>query len=224
MLILYLIKRMKGRSFRSNEFLNLKKLVAKLRIVLFVLVVGNAFGHNEILVQSLTYNVVRNDAVIGTIQINQYTSGDSIVFKLDSKINAKYILRFNITGKEKSIYMKNVLVYSSVYRLVNNKVKANHNISYSEGQYKLISFDKVRPLNINAISQNLITMYFKEPKDLETIYCDNLGQMVNVKCLGAGKYRVDFEKGQYNVFHYQNGKCVKIEAHSTLFNVVLIPS
>lgn len=224
MLIVYLIKRMKGRSFLSKETLNFKKIMARLKIVLFFLIVGNVYGTNERLVKALNYNVVKNNIVIGTIEINQYTSGDSIIYKVESNIKAKYLLNFKISGSEKSIYKDDVLVYSSVYRTLNNKVKASHNISYNGGRYKLDAFGKVRFLSLKAIEQNLILLYFKEPKDITSIYCDNLSQMVHVKSLGNDKYRVDFEKGSYNIFHYQNGHCVKIEAYSSLFNVTLIPA
>ncbi|MEO6348657.1 MAG: DUF6134 family protein, partial [Aquaticitalea sp.] len=86
--------------------------MAKLKIVLFFLIVGNAYGNNETLMKALTYNVVKNNIVIGTIEINQYTSGDSIIYKVESNIKAKYLLNFNISGSEKSIYKDDVLVYS----------------------------------------------------------------------------------------------------------------
>lgn len=224
MLIVYLIKRMKGRSFLSNELLNFKKMMARFKIVLFFLIVGNAYSNNERLVKALTYNVVKNNIVIGTIEINQYSSGDSIIYKVESNIKAKYVVSFNISGSEKSIYKDDVLVYSSVYRTLNNKVKVNHKISYTQGRYILDSFDKESFLSLKAIEENLIRLYFKEPKDIDTIYSDNLNQMVKIKSLGSGKYRVDFEKGKYNIFYYQNGTCVKIEAYSSLYNVTLIPS
>lgn len=222
MLIVFVIKRMKRTSFLSDGILNLKKLLLKLKVVLLFLIVSSSYGGNDAPSKNVTYNVVKNNKVIGTIRINQYDAGDSIIYDLESNILAKFILEFNVTGKEKSIYKNGVLVYSSVYRVVNNKVKVNHNISYSAGQYQLKSSDEVTHLKMKEIEQNLIKLYFFEPKGIETVYCDNLNQMVAVKPLGSGKYRVDFSNSAYNIFHYVNGKCVRIDANSNLFNVTLI--
>jgi Domain of unknown function (DUF6134) len=224
LLIVFVIKRMKRDSFLSKSILNIKKLLLKFKVVLCFLIVTCTYGSNDKPAKYITYNVVKNNKVIGTIQIDQYAAGDSIVYNLESNIQAKLILEFNISGKEKSVYKDGILIYSSVYRRVNNKVKTNHNISYSDGQYQLNSFDKVTNLNLTAIEQNLVALYFKEPKDIDALYCDNLKQMIAVKPLGDGAYRVDFSSGTYNIFHYKNGKCVKIDANSKLFNVTLIPA
>ncbi len=196
----------------------------KLKIVLVFLIASNAFGINDKPVKSIAYNVVRNNTVIGTIEINKYVSGDSIIYKLESNIEDKCILKFKITGREEAIYKDGILVYSSVYRTLNNKVKANHRINLNEGHYKFESSGETTTLSIKAIEQNLILLYFKEPKGIERIYCDNLNQMVNLQPQGNGMYKVDFSNGKYNIFYYQNGKCVRIDANSTLFKVTLIPS
>jgi hypothetical protein len=168
--------------------------------------------------------VVKNNSVIGTINITRLTQKDSVVYSLQSNIKAKYILKFNISGKETSIYKNDVLVYSSVLRKFNNQVKANHTIIYKNKQYHLKLSGNLQPLNFNEIQQNLVMLYFKEPKGFTSIFCDNLKQMVKLKPLGNGRYKVPFSNGKHNIFHYKNGKCIKIEAKSNLFNVTLIPA
>jgi hypothetical protein len=47
--------------------------------------------------------------------------------------------------------------------------------------------------------------------------------MLKVNPMGDGAYKVEFSKGKYNIFHYKNGRCTKIEAVSPMFDVTLIP-
>ena len=72
------------------------------------------------------------------------------------------------------------------------------------------------------IRSNLITLFFKEPIDVREIYADNSRKFVNVTSMGQGMYKVHFSNGKYNIFHYKNGKCIRIDAISSLFNVTLI--
>jgi hypothetical protein len=126
-------------------------------------------------------------------------------------------------AKETSIYKRDTLVFSSVYRKLNNKEKRNQSLLFNNGTYTLKNKNKVEPLNIDFITRNLVTLYFQEPVGVTSVFCDNQNEMVQVKSLGNGRYKVQFSKGKYNIFHYKDGKCVKIEAFNPMFEVTLIP-
>ncbi|MFG6686294.1 DUF6134 family protein [Mariniflexile sp. HNIBRBA6329] len=224
-LILYVIKRLKKDSFLSKRIAGFKKLAIRLKLMFFLLVLTNSLAASEVPISKvITYNVLKNNVVIGTIKMNELMQGDSVTYTLESNIEAQYLLKFKITGKELSIFKEGILIHSSVFRKVNNKVKSNHSISLKNGEYNLESFDKTSILDLNPIKQNLVCMYFKEPLSVQNIFCDNLNKMVPVKAISNGVYKVEFSKGKYNLFHYKHGKCVKIEAFSPLFDVILIPA
>ena len=224
MLIMYVLKRSKYGDRITEKIKVFKPLAIKVIVLLLLLLVTQVGAFNNSLErQSLTYEVHKKDKVIGTITINKLHTLDSTIYTLNSKINAKFVVRFNIEGSEKSVYKNDKLVYSSIYRKVNNKIKADHSISFRNGVYKLQASKKESQLNFQKIACNLITLYFKEPKGVIKVYCDNIKKMVPVKKIGFGLYKVSFSKDKYNIFHYKNGKCVKIEAYSSLFDVTLIP-
>jgi hypothetical protein len=68
-----------------------------------------------------------------------------------------------------------------------------------------------------------MSLYLTEPVGIATVFCDNQKEMVKVIPMGDGIYKVELSKGKYNVFHYKNGRCTKIEAVSPMFDVTLIP-
>jgi hypothetical protein len=107
--------------------------------------------------------------------------------------------------------------------MLNNKVKTNHSIQYSKGEYSLKTPEKVSALNIEEIRCNLMVLYINEPIGIKSVFCDNQQEMVNVVPMGKGIYKVELSKGKYNIFHYKNGRCIKIEAVSPLYDVTLIP-
>ncbi|MFL1013030.1 DUF6134 family protein [Flavisericum labens] len=224
-LIFYLLKRFRKNNNPNKIRGNLKKIALRLKSVFFLVAILSSLAFNDTdRSKALTYHVVKNNKVIGTININKNGIGDSTIYHLKSHIQAKFLFKFNVIGQEKSIFKNGVLVYSSVFRTLNNKTKVNHKIVFKDGRYNLNITGLSGASNTSLIKRNLITLYFNEPIGVETVFCDNLKKMVAVKPLGDGTYKVDFEYGKHNVFHYKNGKCIKVEAVSKLFNVILIPA
>lgn len=205
----------------------LNSIMLKVIAILVLLGSTNIFGYSEVKInepnKSLIYNIVRNDIVIGKIEINQTVSGDSIIYTINSDIIAKFILTFKVVGKEKYIYKDGTLIYSSLFRTLNDKVKTNNCIIYNKGEYSFQSPEGKKSLNFEIIKQNLMTLFINEPIGVKWVFCDNQQQMVKVEPMGNGIYKVELSKGKYNIFHYKNGRCVKIEAVSPMFDVTLIP-
>lgn len=224
MLILYCFKKFKKSPVFLKGIKTFRKVALRLGLFSAMLLFNMSYSINDKTSTQIVYNVVRNNSVIGTISVSCYVDKDSTTYLLESKINARYILRFNITGKETSVFKDNLLVYSSVFREVNKKEKANHSVVYENSQYHLKNRDGLEKLEIKRIHNNLVKLYFNEPKGEETVFCDNAKALSKIEHLGEGKYRVDISNGKYNIFHYKNGRCIKVEANSVLFNVTLIPS
>ncbi|GAA4290024.1 hypothetical protein GCM10023163_02770 [Aestuariibaculum suncheonense] len=173
--------------------------------------------------EAISYKIVKNNTTIGFINIKKQVESNVTTYVLKSHVEAKFLVNISVLCNEKTIYRNGILIYSSVYRKVNGKVKANHKLLRESGRYTLFYDNKKQFLELDELTQNLITLYFNEPKTVRKIYCDNLKQEVVVKSINPGSYRVDFEKGKYNVFHYKNGQCIKIDAVSKMFSVSLIP-
>ncbi len=223
MLILYLIKKFKRGSRFSKRIACVKRIAMKLKIAAALFIVTTSHANDKKQVQHVSYNVVRNNTVIGTINVTCDIENDSTIYSLDSDIDVRFLLKFSIKGEETSIYKNGILIYSSVFRKVNNKVKAHHNVVYRNKKYHLKKSGSSKKLDFTTIRDNLVMLYFKEPKGVKSIYCDNIKSIVKLEELGNGKYKVDFSDGKFNIFHYENGKCVKVEANSALFSVTLIP-
>ncbi|MFH4967746.1 DUF6134 family protein [Gaetbulibacter sp. M240] len=223
MLIVYFLRRMQKNAFILKLKLRFVKGLEKLKLISAVVLLSFCYAQADTLPNQKTFNIVKNNKVLGTITISRDASNEATVYHLKSTINANLLLKFCIKGEEKAIFKDGILVYSSVYRSVNNKVKSNHKLVYKKNKYLLNRDGSEEVLSLKPISLNLVSLYFKEPKSKKFVYCDNAGQMLGIESLGEGKYKVVFEKGKYNIFHYRDGKCIGVEANSKLFDVNLIP-
>ncbi|WP_282123897.1 DUF6134 family protein [Algibacter mikhailovii] len=196
----------------------------KLIIIAVLLIACMSFANEDKTAKQINYNVIRNNEIIGSIQVSYTTKNDSIIYYLDSHINVKCLFRFDIRGKETSIFKNDTMIYSSVYRRINDKVKSNHNVLYKNMKYhEAVDVNNIIPMDLTRIQHNLVSLYFFEPKTVRQVYCAYLKAIVDVESLGNNKYKVELSNGKYNIFHYQNGVCIKIEAHSRIFSVVLVP-
>lgn len=223
-LILYTLKRLKVISITDKTLSRIKSIVQKILALVLLLILTTTYAfNNPVEVKPMVFLIVKNEKVIGTISMVKTVSGDSTTYNSESKINAKFLLSFRIIGKEKSVFRNGTLVYSSIYRTLNSKVKANHSIIQRNRFYNIEEDNRTETLNIQNIQQNLITLYFDEPIGIKTVFCDNQKEMIDVKHLGQGKYKVEISNGKYNIFHYKNGRCIKVEAVSPMFDVVLMP-
>ncbi|TWO33276.1 hypothetical protein E1J38_005105 [Seonamhaeicola sediminis] len=166
---------------------------------------------------------MKNNKSVGSITIKREKLGNSIAYTLSSKIKAKFIVEFDIEAEEKSIYKEGALVYSSIFRKLNDKVKLNQSLSLVEGQYVLKSLDATEALSLNVIYRNLITLFFNEPINVKKIYSDKFKKMISIIPLGNGKYKINFSHNTSNVYHYENGKCTMIEAKGPFYKVKLVP-
>ncbi|RED50157.1 DUF6134 family protein [Seonamhaeicola aphaedonensis] len=221
MLIMYVLRRSKYGSIIVKKIESNKRVFLRFIMLLAILLVTKVQANTG--GQSLRYSVVKNNKVIGSIAINKSEGNNTITYTLKSEINAKYIIRFNIEGSERSVYKNGKLIFSSVLRKVNNKVKSNHSISFHKGYYNLKTSESEERLNFRAIAQNLIILYFNEPLGVREVYCDNQRKMAKINRLSNGSYKVNISKDKYNIFHYERGRCVKVEAFSSIFKVILIP-
>ncbi|MCH4553614.1 DUF6134 family protein [Aestuariibaculum lutulentum] len=223
-LILYLIRRMKYGTDTSLDLSKFREMVLKIKSILFFFIISTSFAYNTINTgETITYKIVKKNTTIGFIKIEKQVTSNVTTYILKSNVEVNFLVNVSVLCDEKSIYKNDILVYSSVYRKVNGKVKANHKLLRESGRYALLYENKKKLLELDELTQNLVTLYFEEPKTIRKVYCDNLKQEIVITPLNEGCYRVDFEKGKYNVFHYRNGECVKIDAVSKLFNVTLIP-
>ena len=220
-MFILLMKTLNRKYSVLSRLKNLKGNHLKAKIVfvaLLFLIKTSSIAQN----QNLSFEVWKNNSHIGNISMTEKINSDSVVYDLSSKIKAKVILSFNVTGIEKTIYKNGLLVYSSVYRKLNSKEKVNKELHFNDGKYQLLNSGRISTLPLSEINVNLVLLYFYEPVNISQVYCDNHNSMAKIVLLENGKYQVTFPDGSYNIFYYQNGKCKKVDAFTSLYEVQLI--
>lgn len=186
-------------------------------IIICLLITGGVKAQNR----ELEFQILKNDKSIGILQIEKKESEATTNYHLSSKIEASFIKKFRIRAKESFSYKNGQLVYSSVERSINDKIKGPKELVYKKDRYIIKDENGSRELQNTSINSNLVLLYFEEPLSIQEVYCDNQQAMVDVQKIGNNQYRIDFPDGASNVFNYQDGKCIKVDVYGKFFKVEL---
>lgn len=226
MLIMFFIYVLK-KNFKNHHSWKMievfKKRVYKIKYAFPFLLLAITSSENVIFeVEKISFSVIRNESSIGFIDIEKTIIDKTTTYIINSEVNAKVILNFNAIGKEKSIYNEDTLIYSSVYRKLNDKVKLNQSLSLNNGKYILKIKDRKETLHFDVINRNFVTLYFFEPKGISQVYSDKYKEMVKITPISEGNYKVILPDNSTNIYHYKNGKCNLIEVEGTFYKIKLI--
>ena len=172
--------------------------------------------------ENILFIVSRNHDSIGYVDIEKKTTHNIVNYTVDSEINVNVIFNFTAKGYEKSVFKEDVLVYSSMYRKLNNRLKLNQFITLENGIYIFNNKGKKENLKINQIKNNLVTLLYNEPLDIHEVYSDKYKKMVQINSLGNGKYKIVLPNKSTSIYHYKNGQCMKVELIGSFYKVDLI--
>jgi len=222
MLLIYLFKKVK-KSFSLDEITHgFNRVAFKIKYIIpFFLLSNTNINDLNVSSENVSFIVLKNNINIGYIDIQKQLKDKTTSYFVKSNITAKLILTFKVLGKEKSIYRGDTLIYSSIYRKINNKVKVDQLLSFNEGAYYFKKPDVSKRVDVDIIKKNLVTLYFLEPIGVNEVYCDKQNKMLKISNLGNGKYKVAFSKNNYSIFHYKKGKCTLIDVVHPLVKVQL---
>lgn len=228
MLIIFLIIKFR-KIFKRYYSLELneafKKLVLKFKYVLPFFMLSYISSNNTVTeFEKISFSIIKKEARIGFIDIEKTSFNYNTTYVVNSEVNAKVIINFNAIGREKSVYKADTLIYSSLYRKLNDKVKLNQCLYLNDGKYLLKINDKQEVLHFDVINRNLVTLFFFEPKGIFQVYSDKYNEMVKITPISKGKYKVVLPDNSTNIYHYEKGKCILIEVEGSFFKVKLIPN
>lgn len=188
-----------------------KKIIKLLSLLLLFSIPSTA--------QQYHYNVLYRGNNIGNMYLTQIQTGNELSIKLTTNIQMNMLMSVSVYDAEEALYKEDKLIYSTVYRKVNGKQKANRQTKYCNGCYEIITEGKKGKLNKTSINYNLARLYCKEPVNITEVYSDAFQQFLNIEVLAAHKYKLALPDGNYNVYYYKNGICNKVEVHHTFYTV-----
>lgn len=223
MLLIYTFKKVFKKSYSFEITSVLKKLIFKIKYIIpFFLLAYTSINNETTEVEKISFNIIKKNSRIGYIDIEKTSLNKITTYTLDSEVKVKVVFNFSAIGREKSIYKDDTLIFSSIYRKLNNKVKLNQSLFFVNGKYLLKKKNKKEKINIDVINSNLVTLFFYEPVGIQEIYSDKYKKMVKITPIGNSRYKIVLPNKSTSIYHYENGKCTMIDVVGSFFKVKLV--
>lgn len=173
MLALYIYKKIIKDPRSIGLTAILKSYAVKIKFIIPLLLISTISSDKlSTMEETISYSIINKNKTIGTIDIEKRSTDLTTIYTLDSEVKAKTIFNFNVRAKEKSIYRGDTLVFSSIYRSINKKVKLDQSLTLRNGEYILKHRKNNEILDFEVINRNLMMLFFYEPLDVKEVYCD----------------------------------------------------
>lgn len=170
----------------------------------------------------LNYKILRNGETIGWLRLEKTTTVNKSDLLLVSEIKTKIVFPITVFAKECSTFENGKLIYSSQNRKTNGTINLNKQIRLIDNEYEVVENGTKGKLSFLTINTNLLCLYFQEPIDSKTVYCENQKRFVKITKSNDGGYEVKFPNGNSNCYYYKEGVCTKIKIVHTFYSAEII--
>jgi len=204
----------------ASKFINtrLQFIIISLLIIFLILVPVLSKSQNCL----LNYKIVQGGDNIGWLRLEKNISGSRTYLKLVSELKTRFIILIAVSSQETSMFENGLLLHSSQYRKTNGSVKVNKQTSRIADKYVVTNNGEKQYLSIPDVSTNLLSLYFKEPADINTIYCDKYESFTKIARTDDGGYKVVFPDGNSNTYYYNKGICTKVKISHSFYTAEII--
>ena len=189
-------------------------------VLILILTLGSAWGslaQNRV----LEYAIIRKGDPVGQICFTQSTLANKTILTLESDVETWFVFTFVANAREQAVFENNIMTSSSLYRQMNGKEKANKTTTLNGNSYIVKKGSRQEVLNHYPIRFSLLSMYVIEPTNISKVYSDNFQQFFDIHKVGDQHYKVNFPGGNFTEYFYQDGVCVKVHVHHTLYEVTI---
>lgn len=193
----------------------------RIRITLFLLVLGAAFNHAT--AQLVKYDILLFNERIGTMVITKKVIGDTAeIYTLESRALASilWIKRENYARYDVE-YRHGKLYSSQAKEIENGKVKRWNKVLLQGNDY-IIESSKGKKMLSGVIVFSVVKMFFENGTKQQKLFYESEAEMASLKQTSPGTMEYSGSDGSRNVYIFKDGKLVGAETHVSIASVKLV--
>ena len=181
----------------------------KLSVVLFLtLMSGYASA------QTLEYDVVKGDKVIGYMRSDRVISGDTVYYKVESRTKLKMLMTFNIYYIFEETYVKGKLVSGNAESKLNNATQKVSKVWRSEENYIVELDGYENKIDRDVIDFSIPELYYSEPVGRSEVFSQQFADHLVLKKDEDHVFTLYSEDGK-NKHTYRDGICQEVRVSRT---------
>lgn len=163
----------------------------------------------------LTYEVVRNNKVIGMMHALKTQKGTFTEYQTESSVQVNLVLELTIYTKVVGVFRQGQLLSGSAIRKVNNSTRVNTIIKWQGNRY-VVEDDGEKTEIIEKISYTTACLMHMEPAGLHRIFSEAYRKFIPIREIRPHYYELQLPDGNKNYYHYSNGICMGAEVNTNL--------
>ncbi|HEX8377959.1 MAG TPA: DUF6134 family protein [Pedobacter sp.] len=168
--------------------------------------------------RQFTYNVTFGGNKIGELHLTQKFVGSDVFLKMKSDVQARFVFAYNIKTNDHCYFSNGKLIYSNVYRSVNNKERDNKRTRLANDHYVLESPTVNSRLKL-PIRYNMMLLYCQEPVNIWKVYSDSFQQFLAIRKIGDHHYKINLPDGNSAEYHFADGICQRVIIQQSLYTI-----
>jgi hypothetical protein len=167
------------------------------------------------------YDVRHNDKISGRVWVTKTTDQGVTRMRIESDFILQPFFSIAIKSVEEATFSNGIMTFSSIDRKVNGKQKVKQQL-LANGQAYQWSGRDMRDAPQFPIRYSVVSLYFDEPIDQQTVFSAAQGRKVPISQVKKGVYRLNLPNGNFNYYSYVDGVCTLIEIHHSLFQIQFV--
>lgn len=201
-----------------------RPLSKRLAIRLNIIFISIVFLSTAVIAQErkLVYDVMRNNKVIGHINFVEINQGPKRFLSMKSDVKTSFVFSFTDNTSETATYENGILLVSTFHQKQTGSSEVTKSTSATGSFYKVTKNGVSKMSGISTIKFGMLMMYTHVPDALDSIFSGNYQQMLDITKLEENKFKLTMPDGKYNIYHYKNGVCTKVEIERSLVSLQFV--
>ncbi len=171
----------------------------------------------------IVFEVSFKNKKIGTIHAVEEAKGNRVIKDLKTNTDTKVLMiAVHVESEVTVVTENNILIEGTAYRHANRGPEDIHARVKKTGDktYQFNRDGKQLTLQNEVITECMIDLYFKEPKNSTTVFSNMYGKKLVLKSLGGNRYQLITPDNKDSYYTYKNGKLISVEADTPVGKVI----
>jgi len=175
---------------------------------------------SESCAQSLKYEIVKGNKVIGEMTCDKFVENDTLVYLIKSESKIKLIFTFNVSYFMHEKFVGGELVLGNATNSLGGRVQKESYITRDANQYVVNMNGSIKRFLGIDIFYSVPELYFSEPGERTRIFSQQFVGFLKIEKTGAKVYTMTSDDGK-NVYTYnEKGICEEVKvsrAYATFY-------
>ncbi len=164
----------------------------------------------EIICQTLIYDVVKGEKSIGTMTVRKQMVNGQGKYYVDSQVKVSLMITVQLSFLLESVFSGNQMISSTSQHFRDDELKESVYVNWSGNRYDINLDNKPSVLENEKINHCLSSIYYNEPYNIRRVFSERYATFLDITPVGRHQYELTLPNGRKNHYTFENGICKEV--------------